>query len=98
MQPRRRPLLTTGPAINSGRRTLHLSISDASGDNAIFEYINSKLVVYHDHAYTVMTALYHMVSLHQSIPTFPLPGGAPSLIRKTWCIILSRPFHPTPSG
>lgn len=35
--------------------TLHLSISDASGDNAIFEYIDGKLVVHHDHAYTVMT-------------------------------------------
>lgn len=28
--------------------TLHLSISDASGDNAIFEYINGKLVIHHD--------------------------------------------------
>lgn len=35
--------------------TLHLSVSDASGDNAIFEYIKGKLVVHHDAAYTVMT-------------------------------------------
>ncbi|RPD42144.1 linear amide C-N hydrolase [Chitinophaga barathri] len=35
--------------------TLHLSVSDASGDNAIFEYINGKLVIHHDTAYTVMT-------------------------------------------
>jgi penicillin V acylase-like amidase (Ntn superfamily) len=35
--------------------TLHLSISDATGDNAIFEYINGKLVIHHDAAYTVMT-------------------------------------------
>ncbi|SEW53143.1 linear amide C-N hydrolase [Chitinophaga arvensicola] len=35
--------------------TLHLSVSDASGDNAIFEYINGKLVVHHDKSYTVMT-------------------------------------------
>lgn len=35
--------------------TLHLSISDASGDNAIFEYINGKLVIHHDASYTVMT-------------------------------------------
>lgn len=35
--------------------TLHLSISDASGDNAIFEYINGKLMIHHDAAYTVMT-------------------------------------------
>lgn len=35
--------------------TLHLSISDASGDNAIFEYINGQLVIHHDASYTVMT-------------------------------------------
>jgi len=35
--------------------TLHLSVSDAKGDNAIFEYINGKLVVHHDEKYTVMT-------------------------------------------
>lgn len=35
--------------------TLHLSISDASGDSAIFEYIEGKLVIHHDPAYQVMT-------------------------------------------
>lgn len=35
--------------------TLHLSVSDATGDNAIFEYIGGKLVIHHDPAYTVMT-------------------------------------------
>lgn len=35
--------------------TVHLSISDATGDNAIFEYINGKLVIHHDPGYTVMT-------------------------------------------
>lgn len=35
--------------------TLHLAISDASGDNAIFEYINGKLVIHHDRSYQVMT-------------------------------------------
>src|SRR5690606_2943121 len=34
--------------------TLHLSISDASGDNAIFEYVSGKLMIHHDVAYTVM--------------------------------------------
>src|SRR5690606_21814285 len=28
--------------------TLHLSIADATGDNAIFEYIDGKLVIHHD--------------------------------------------------
>lgn len=35
--------------------TLHLSISDATGDNAIFEYIGGKLVIHHDPSYQVMT-------------------------------------------
>lgn len=35
--------------------TLHLSISDATGDNAIFEYIKGKLVIHHDRSYQVMT-------------------------------------------
>ena len=35
--------------------TLHLSISDASGDNAIFEYVEGKLVIHHDRSYQVMT-------------------------------------------
>lgn len=34
---------------------LHLSISDAQGDNAIFEYIDGKLVIHHNPTYTVMT-------------------------------------------
>lgn len=35
--------------------TLHLSISDATGDNAIFEYIKGKLIIHHDKSYQVMT-------------------------------------------
>ncbi|WP_292010981.1 linear amide C-N hydrolase [Chryseobacterium sp.] len=35
--------------------TVHLSISDASGDNAVFEYIKGKLIIHHDPSYTVMT-------------------------------------------
>ncbi|QNI00014.1 linear amide C-N hydrolase [Shewanella algae] len=35
--------------------TVHLSISDASGDSAIFEYINKKLTIHHNHSYKVMT-------------------------------------------
>nr|WP_317632182.1 linear amide C-N hydrolase [uncultured Flavobacterium sp.] len=35
--------------------TLHLSISDATGDNAIFEYVNGKLNIHHSPTYTVMT-------------------------------------------
>jgi len=35
--------------------TVHLSISDATGDNAIFEYIKGKLIIHHDPSYVVMT-------------------------------------------
>ncbi|MCC5849603.1 MAG: linear amide C-N hydrolase [Verrucomicrobia bacterium] len=35
--------------------TVHLSLSDSSGDNAIFEYIDGKLVIHHDPSYIVMT-------------------------------------------
>lgn len=35
--------------------SLHLSISDAKGDNAIFEYVDKKLVIHHGMDYTVMT-------------------------------------------
>lgn len=35
--------------------TLHLSISDAEGDNAIFEYIGGELKIHHNKSYQVMT-------------------------------------------
>jgi choloylglycine hydrolase len=35
--------------------TLHLSISDATGDSAIVEYIDGKQVIHHDRSYQVMT-------------------------------------------
>lgn len=35
--------------------TVHLSLSDAGGDSAIFEYIGGKLVIHHGREYQVMT-------------------------------------------
>lgn len=35
--------------------TVHLSLSDATGDSAIFEYIGGKLVIHHSRQYQVMT-------------------------------------------
>ncbi|WP_432803850.1 linear amide C-N hydrolase [Aureimonas altamirensis] len=35
--------------------TLHLSLSDSTGDSAIFEYIDGRLVVHHGRQYQVMT-------------------------------------------
>ncbi|WP_345973089.1 linear amide C-N hydrolase [Sulfurimonas diazotrophicus] len=35
--------------------TVHLSLSDATGDSAILEYINGRLIIHHNPAYQVMT-------------------------------------------
>lgn len=35
--------------------TLHLSLSDSTGDSAIIEYINGKQVIHHNRSYQVMT-------------------------------------------
>lgn len=44
------------PAMPGGYApTMHLSISDSSGDSAIFEYLDGKLVIHHDRKYQVMT-------------------------------------------
>ena len=43
-------VLPTGRPAN-----MHLAISDASGDSAIFEYVNGKLVIHHGKDFKVMT-------------------------------------------
>ena len=43
-----------GPG-GAGHPTIHLSVTDASGDSAIIEYIAGKPVIHHDRAYQVMT-------------------------------------------
>lgn len=40
---------------NGSRSTLHLSISDTTGNSAIFEYIEGKLIVHHGRQCQVMT-------------------------------------------
>ncbi|MEI6380008.1 MAG: linear amide C-N hydrolase [Cyanobacteriota bacterium ELA615] len=35
--------------------TVHLSVSDSSGDSAIFEFIKGKLIIHHNRKYQVMT-------------------------------------------
>lgn len=40
---------------NGAAPTVHLAIADATGDNAIFEYVDGKLVIHHNPAYKVMT-------------------------------------------
>ncbi|MEB3243187.1 MAG: linear amide C-N hydrolase [Cyanobacteriota bacterium] len=50
------PFRIAAPLLPNGARAqLHLSISDASGDSAILEYINGALLIHHGRQYTVMT-------------------------------------------
>ena len=48
-------VVTDAAVGTAGLATMHLSVSDATGDSAIFEYIDGKLVIHHDRSYTVMT-------------------------------------------
>lgn len=53
---RAEPFNVLAPALPNGApSTLHLSLSDASGDSAILEYVNGKLVIHHGKQYAVMT-------------------------------------------
>lgn len=47
--------MVTVVAPNGAAGTVHLSISDPSGDSAIFEYIGGKLVIHHGRQHQVMT-------------------------------------------
>ena len=48
-------MIAAGSLPNKRSAQLHLSLSDSSGDSAIFEYIKGKLVIHHGKQYTVMT-------------------------------------------
>lgn len=47
--------VVTATLPNGKEAQLHLSISDATGDSAIFEYLDGKLVIHHGKEYRVMT-------------------------------------------
>lgn len=50
------PFVIVAPALPNGKASaLHLSLSDASGDSAILEYVGGKLVIHHGRQYQVMT-------------------------------------------
>lgn len=50
------PFQIIAPVLPNGSPAqLHLSISDSSGDSAIFEYVKGKLVIHHGKEYQVMT-------------------------------------------
>lgn len=40
---------------NGSKSTLHMAISDSSGDNAIIEYLNGDVTIYHNRDYRVLT-------------------------------------------
>ena len=51
-----KPFQIIAPKLPNGVASqVHLSLSDSSGDSAIFEYIEGKLVIHHDKRYRVMT-------------------------------------------
>ena len=53
---RAEPFVVAAPALANGRPVaLHLAVSDATGDSAIFEYIRGALTIHHDRAYQVVT-------------------------------------------
>lgn len=53
---RAEPFNILAPTLPNGTpAALHLSISDSSGDSAIFEYVRGKLVIHHGKQYAVMT-------------------------------------------
>jgi choloylglycine hydrolase len=53
---RAEPFSILAPTLPNGApAALHLSISDSTGDSAIFEYIGGKLVIHHGKQFTVMT-------------------------------------------
>ena len=50
------PFTMVAPRLPNGHEAgLHLSLSDKSGDSAIFEYVEGKLIVHHGDEYRVMT-------------------------------------------
>ena len=50
------PFTVVAPVLPNGRAAVqHLSLSDPSGDSAIFEYLGGKLVIHHGPQYKVLT-------------------------------------------
>lgn len=53
---RKEPFQVIAPTLPNGQGAqLHLSLSDTTGDSAIFEYLGGKLVIHHGKQYQVMT-------------------------------------------
>ncbi|WP_019953270.1 linear amide C-N hydrolase [Yoonia vestfoldensis] len=56
---RENPILVAGGAVPVGppgrAATVHVSMSDATGDSAIIEFVDGEMVIWHDRSYQVMT-------------------------------------------
>jgi penicillin V acylase-like amidase (Ntn superfamily) len=56
---RENPIQVAGGEVPMGppgrEATVHVSLSDATGDSAIIEFVNGAMVIWHDRAYQVMT-------------------------------------------
>ncbi|MCX6984960.1 MAG: linear amide C-N hydrolase [Lentisphaerae bacterium] len=53
---RKEPFVIIAPLLPNGARGQgHMAVSDPSGDSAIFEYVNGKLVIHHGREFQVMT-------------------------------------------
>ncbi|MNK08112.1 Choloylglycine hydrolase [compost metagenome] len=51
----RKPFQVLMATVGSKKGTVHLAMSDKSGDSAVIEYINGQPKIYHGHEYKVMT-------------------------------------------
>jgi len=56
---RENPVLVAGGEVPVGppgsEATVHISISDVTGDSAIIEFVNGEMVIWHDRSYQIMT-------------------------------------------
>jgi choloylglycine hydrolase len=55
---------------------LHFTLEDASGDSAVIEYVNGKMVVYHGHQYTVLTNEPTLPEQLANLKRYKLFGGS----------------------
>ena len=65
---------------NAGKQwPLHLSISDASGDSAIVEYVDGRQVIHHGKEFTVMTNEPQLDTQLRNLKHYQLFGGTKSM-------------------
>ena len=74
------PAVRIVPVTARGRQwPLHMSISDASGDSAIIEYVDGKLVLHHGREFTVMTNEPPLETQLRNLRSYALFGGSKAM-------------------